>query len=149
MVIEESVLIEADMEKVWETFTGLTCRPGWSKAVTPLEGGEGGRLEEGKRVRFCIRPFAFPVSFELRVGEVVPREKVVWYGRKYGVFARHEFTFEETGAGVLLRSRETFAGVLMPVLTVFFPAGRIRALTGLMLRELKWAAKDSPPGDGR
>lgn len=141
MVIEESVLIEAEVDKVWETFTDLACWPEWSRAVTPLPGAETGRLEEGRRFRFCVRPFAFPVNFESRLGEVKPRERVVWYGRKYGVSARHEFTFKETSSGVLLTSRETFAGPLMPVLAPFFPAGRIRALAASMLRELKEAAE--------
>jgi uncharacterized protein YndB with AHSA1/START domain len=144
MVIEESVLIEAGMDRVWETFTDLACWPEWSRAVTPLPGGEAGRLQEGGRFRFCVRPFAFPVHFEPRVEEVKPRERLVWYGTKYGVSARHEFSFKETTGGVLLRSRETFAGLLMPVLALFFPAGRIRALTASMLMELKEAAEIQP-----
>lgn len=141
MIIEETVLIQADMGKVWETFTDLTCWQDWSRTLTPMPGGETRRLERGRRFRFCIRPFAFPVHLEPLVEEVVPLERIVWSGAKYGVSARHEFSFRETADGVLLRSRETFSGALIPVLTMLFSKRRVRDITTGMLRELKKAAE--------
>lgn len=137
MVIEESVLIDAKMETVWEAFTDLSCWRDWVRVVTEIEGDGTDRMREGGTFRFCIRPFSLPIHIEPLVEEVVPRERVVWSGSKFGVFARHEFIFRETGDGVLLTSRETFSGAG----SLMFPERTIRELTASILGDLKEAAE--------
>lgn len=140
MVVEESVLIDARMEKVWETFTDLSCWQDWVRAAE-VEAGEGEHIEEGKKLKLCLRPFSFPVYIEPVVDEVTPHKRVVWSGQKYGVASRHEFIFENTGKGVRLTSRETFEGPAEGAWRSVFPEKKIRELTTSILRDIKEAAE--------
>jgi len=140
MIIEESVLIDADIRKIWKTFTDLTCWAGWNTVATDAASGSG-RLEEGEKFTFCLRPFSVPVLIEPKIEEVVPREKVVWTGTKFGIFSRHEFLFQQASNGVLVTSRETFRGLPLLFGGAAFPEGTVRELTVGMLKDLKKASE--------
>ena len=99
-------------------------------------------LVEGERLNFCIRPFTFPITFEPEIQEVVYGERIVWTGQKYGIFARHEFHFNEVPGGVEVVSRETFRGLLVAFGGIyFFPRRRIHQLTVSLLEDLKKAVE--------
>ena len=100
-----------------------------------------GRLEEGEKFSFCLRPFSVPLSIEPKIEEVVPREKVVWTGTKFGIFSRHEFLFQQVANGVLVTSRETFRGLPLLFGSAAFPESTVRELTVGMLTDLKKAAE--------
>jgi hypothetical protein len=140
MVIEESVLINAELKKIWKTFTDLTCWADWNTVATGAE-SVSGRLEEGERFTFCLRPFAMPIQIDPKIEEVVPREKVVWTGTKFGIFSRHEFLFQQVANGVLVTSRETFRGLPLLFGGITFPDSTVRELTVGMLNDLKKAAE--------
>lgn len=140
MVIDESVLINAGMETVWTTFTDLTCWKDWN-TVARRAASDSGRIEEGGRVRFCIRPFAVPVNLDPVVDEVVDHERVVWSGSRFGISSRHEFRFQRVRNGVLVTSREEFRG--LPLLIGGRPITEkiARDLVIAMLQELKKACE--------
>ncbi|MHB8846478.1 MAG: SRPBCC family protein [Nitrospirota bacterium] len=140
MIIEESVLISADIETIWTTFTDLTCWAEWN-TVASKAASDSGRIEEGARFSFCLRPFSVPIVLEPMIEEVVPREKVVWTGTKFGIFSRHEFLFQQVANGVLVTSRETFRGLPLLFGGVTFPEAMVRELTVGMLSDLKKAAE--------
>jgi hypothetical protein len=140
MVIEESILVSADPDKVWKIFTDLTCWAGWN-TVTTRAACRTGRLEEGIRFTFSIRPFSVPITVKPKIVEIVPGEKVVWSGSKFGIFSRHEFLFQQVANGVLVTSRETFRGVPILLARRTFPKKTIRQLTIEMLQDLKKAAE--------
>jgi hypothetical protein len=142
MIIEESVLINADVNTIWKTFTDLTCWADWNSVATDVASGSG-RLEEGERFTFCLRPFSVPIMIEPRIEEVIPREKVVWTGTKFGIFSRHEFLFQQAANGVLVTSRETFRGLLLLLGGVTFPESMVREMTVGMLKDLKTAVEKS------
>jgi hypothetical protein len=140
MLIEESVLINADLRNIWKTFTDLTCWADWN-TVACKAASVSGRLEEGERFTFCLRPFSVPIVIEPKIEEVVPLEKVVWTGTKFGIFSRHEFLFQQVANGVLVTSREAFRGLPLLFGGVTFPEGMVRELTVGMLNDLKKAAE--------
>ncbi|GBE06905.1 MAG TPA: hypothetical protein ENG95_00845 [Nitrospirae bacterium] len=140
MVIEDTMLINATLEKVWDIFTDLTCWKDWSTTLTNVTYDKK-RLTKGESFAFCLRPFNIPLRMKPVVKEILPREHVIWSGSKYGISARHEFIFKSHDGKVLLTSRETFAGVLVQPLVFFFPARKMRKLTISMLQELKAAAE--------
>ena len=140
MIIEESVLINADINKIWKTFTDLTCWADWNTVATDAA-SDSGRLEEGRKFTFCLRPFAVPVVIEPKIEEVVSRKKVVWTGTKFGIFSRHEFLFQQAANGVLVTSRETFRGLPLLFGGFTFPESTVRELTVGMLRDLKKAVE--------
>jgi hypothetical protein len=140
MTIEESVLIIADLKDIWKTFTDLTCWAEWNTVASKVESGTG-LIEEGERFAFCLRPVSVPIMIEAKIEEVVPREKVVWSGTKFGIFSRHEFLFQQVANGVLVTSTETFRGLPLLFGGLTFPEDTVRDLTVGMLSDLKKAAE--------
>ena len=140
MIIEESVLINADIKTIWKTCTDLTCWADWTSVTTNAASGSG-HLEEGEKFTFCLRPFDLSITVEPKIEEVVPHEKVVWSGARFGISSRHEFLFQQDANGVLVTSRETFRGVQLLLARRTFPRKTIRELTINMLQDLKRAAE--------
>ncbi|MEW6600377.1 MAG: SRPBCC family protein, partial [Nitrospirota bacterium] len=139
MIIEDAIVINASLEKVWDIFTDLTCWKKWCSVIEDVS-SDGKRLEEGSSFKCCIRPFDLPMNLEPLVEEIIPMDRIVWSGKKHGISARHEFTFEINGSGVLLTSRESFSGLFMSPLRFLFPKKKLQELSGKMLREIKTAA---------
>jgi len=140
MVIEESIFINATVEKVWHTFTDLTCWVNWNSVLKDIA-AENPSIQKGNTFTCSIRPFVFPVKFESFIEEVVPNERVVWSGSTYGIFARHVFVFQRTGDLVQVLSTETFKGITIENLKFIFPGWRIRELTQSFLKDLKKASE--------
>jgi uncharacterized protein YndB with AHSA1/START domain len=140
MVIEESVHIDAPLDKVWKTFTDLACWQNWNSVMKDVSSGSPS-IEKGGAFKFCLRPFIFPVNVEPFVEEVIPNKRVVWIGSKFGIFARHEFFFEESGGEATVRSRESFRSMAVDSMTLIFPERVIREMTRKLLMDLKKAAE--------
>jgi len=141
MVIEETVTINADMDKVWRTFSDISCWEDWSRVLSEVSPPREGRLEKGAKFSFCIRPFAVPVQITPIVEEVVPGERMVWSGARFGVSARHEYIFEQRPDGVRVTSRESFRGLAASLLVFMATKWRLRQLSSDILMELKSAAE--------
>jgi len=141
MVIEETVVIHAGIEKVWDNFTDLSCWRDWNTVLEDVKPSTG-KIAEGKHLRCWMRPFVFPLHFDPVISQVVRGERVVWSGRRYGISARHEFIFRKNNGDTTVTSRETFRGLPVIFQGLFFPAGRIRELTVVMLKDLKEAAEE-------
>jgi hypothetical protein len=140
MVIEETVLINAGIERVWKTFTDLTCWSDWNRTARDIV-SESGKMEQGRPFRFCLRPFVVPVRIDPVIDEIVPYDRVVWSGRKYGIASRHEFLFQQEADGVLVTSREKLIGLPLVMGGRAFTERLVRELTVSMLKELKEAAE--------
>jgi hypothetical protein len=140
MMIEEAVLIKASIETVWRTFTDLTCWKDWNTTACEAASASG-RIEEGERIRFCLRPFNLPVNLDPLIDEVVPRERVVWSGSKFGLASRHEFLFQRAGDSVLVTSREKFRGLPLLIGGRRITKTIARDLVRSMLQELKTACE--------
>jgi hypothetical protein len=140
MVIEESITIVAPLDRVWKTFTDITCWPAWNTVMKDVR-SDSASLEKGADFRFCLRPFMFPVYVEPFIEEVIPNRLVVWSGSKFGIFARHEFIFEESEKNVTVISRESFKGITMDNMSFIFPEKILKELTISLLRDLKQASE--------
>jgi hypothetical protein len=140
VIIEESILIRADIDKVWGTLTEPACWKDWNSGLTTAA-VETGRLVSGERFTFFIRPFALPVRVRTVIEEIVPNERLVWKGRKFGIYSRHEFLLKQTGEGVVVTSRETLRG--LPLLLGGFAITKdtVRRLTISMLSDLQKACE--------
>jgi len=143
MMIEESVLINASRDQVWQSFTDLTCWDDWSRTARKVS-PESCKMEEGIRFRFRLRPFVVPVDIMPVIDEIVPFERVVWSGSKFGIASRHEFLFQQAGNGVLVTSREKLIGLPLVLGGRRFTERTVRRLTIRMLRELKAACEQGP-----
>jgi uncharacterized protein YndB with AHSA1/START domain len=142
MIISESIVINAPIEKVWDIFTDLTCWKNWSTAVSNVS-SETERLTEGTNFKFCIRPFIFPVNITPVVEEIVPGQRIVWSGSRHGIAARHEFHFEEKNGKTLLTSREIFKINWVKRAFFYIPKKRLHKLSVLMMQDLKKACENN------
>jgi len=140
MVIEESILINTDLEKIWKVFTDLTCWNNWNSVITNACCDDQ-CLAHGTVITCCFRPFSFPINAQIKVNKVVPNECVTWSVRKKGFFANHEFLFQRKEQGIMVTSRETFTGLLVRLFGFLFPKKRMRALTTAFLNDLKMASE--------
>ena len=140
MIIRELITIHATMEKVWNTFTDLTRWTEWNTVMSDVVCDDK-CLVNGKDIRCCFRPFLFPVKVNMKIHEVVLFDRVVWSAQKKGLFAFHEFFFEEGEKGVLVTSKETFSGVLSSGGGFLLPENRMRSLTKTFLKDLKKASE--------
>lgn len=140
MLVEESVIIDAPLQKVWDTFTDLTCWADWNtvlKDVSP----PSSHMEKGSSFTCSIRPFLFPIHIKPKIEEVIPLEKVVWTGKKYGVTSRHEFQFSKTPEGVRVTSTEELDGSPGGKLGIMFTHGKVTEMTKKLLKDLKEEAE--------
>lgn len=141
MLIEEVIAIRAPIEKVWKTFTDLTCWMRWNTVLRNVRSGER-CLSGGKEVTCCLYPFLFPITVNLRIEELIPHELIVWSARKKGLYARHEFIFGKKDDSVLVTSREAFTGLFSTASGVLLPKKRMRKLTIRFLKDLKKASEE-------
>jgi hypothetical protein len=140
MIIEEAIAIQAPIEKVWNTFTDLTCWMHWNTVIRNVRSEER-CLSHGKEVTCRLYPFLFPIMVNLRIEELIPHELIIWSARKKGLYARHEFIFGKQDNSVLVTSRETFAGLLSKASGAFLPKRKMQALTIRFLKDLKRASE--------
>ncbi len=140
MVVEETIEINAGIGAVWDAFIDLTCWDEWNTVLTDVA-TENESIREGEKFSCSLRFFSVPLFFEPEIEEVVPRQKVVWKGEKYGISSRHEFIFTKGNGKVRVTSRETFSGPVFS--SVLLPWMEIRRLTRALLRDLK-KASESP-----
>jgi len=141
MLIEEVIAIRAPIEKVWNTFTDLTCWMQWNTVLRNVRSGER-CLSSGKEVTCCLYPFLFPITVDLRIEELIPHELIVWSARKKGLHARHEFIFGKKNNSVLVTSREAFTGLLSKASGALLPKRRMQELTIRFLKDLKKASEE-------
>ncbi len=141
MIIEESIVIHAPMDKVWETFTNLTCWREWNTVMENICTGEK-CLSRGGEISCSFRPVIFPVKATIKIEEVNPYEYIVWSAQKKGFFARNVFTFQNNEKGVIVTSRETFNGFVVKVFGLLVPKKRMRTLIQTFLKDLKTAAEN-------
>ena len=141
MVIEESIVIHAPLDKVWKTFTDLTCWEEWNTVMENICTGEK-CLSHGAEISCSFRPFLFPVKAAIKIEEVTPYKCIVWSTQKKGFFARNIFTFQSNKKGVMVTSRENFNGLVVKVFGFLFPEKKMRTLIQTFLKNIKTASEN-------
>ena len=115
--IEATAVIEAPPAVVWDALVAGGDYRHWNPFITEVSG----QLEAGARPRICVAPPGRkPMRFRPRVVEASPPTRLRWIGR-LGLprlcDGEHEFVLTELPDGTTeLRQRETFRGVLVPLL---------------------------------
>jgi hypothetical protein len=141
MIIEESILIHAKIDKVWDTFTDLTCWKQWNTVMEDVRIRAQG-LSCGEEFSCCFRPFLLPIQAKIRVEEAKPYERIVWSAQKKGFSARNIFTFQNNEKGVIVTSRDTFNGLIIRIFGFLLPQKRLRTLIQTFLKDLKTASEN-------
>ncbi|NWF98448.1 MAG: SRPBCC domain-containing protein [Nitrospirae bacterium] len=140
MIIEESIIIKASIEKVWNTFIDIACWDRWNSVINNVKCNEKCMIN-GRNMRCTFRPFYFPINVNIFINEVKEKEKIVWTANKKGLKAYHEFLFTKNDGGVKVISREEFSGVLSAGSGLFLPVRKMKELTRKFLNDLKEAVE--------
>jgi len=140
MIIKESITINSTIEKVWETFTDLTCWVNWNTVIKNVKSTEQ-LLMDGRSLKCTFRPFLFPIQVKIKIEEIAPHKHIIWVAKKKGLSARHEFIFQNSEKGIQVTSWESFTGLLVAGAGFLLPVRRMRNLTKTFLKDLKKAAE--------
>ncbi len=140
MVIKASIIIHAPLEKVWKTFTDLTCWKDWNTVIRDIR-SEKNTLYNNSVLKCSFRPFRFPINVNIKIQEIFPYERIVWLASKTGLTAYHEFLFRKHDKGVIVTSKETFTGFLTKASGLLLPKKRMLDLAETFLRDLKKASE--------
>ena len=126
--------IAATPEAVWQVLTAIDRWPSWNPQVksASLEGG----LEEGAEFRWK----AGPGTIVSRLTDVQAPHRIAWTGKSMGLKAIHVHTLEERNGGTLVKTEESYDGLVARLFS-----GRLRKmLDGALndgLRHLKTEAE--------
>jgi len=109
-VADAEAEIAADPETVWEVLTDLEGWPTWNPDVSAvaLEGG----LREGATFRWKARR----ATITSAIGQVDRLRLIGWTGKTAGIDAIHVWRLESRNGGTLVRTEESWQGVLVRLL---------------------------------
>lgn len=103
-------LVRAPCSLVWEVLAGIEDWPRWNPDVTRAE--LRGPFASGTAFRW--KAGGLPITSTLE--EVVPERRLVWTGRTMSIRAVHVWTFEDHEEGTLVRTEESFEGLIVRLL---------------------------------
>lgn len=114
-VIETHETIGARPEQVWEVLTDFEEFGKWNPLIVAVEG----RAVEGERITFrMVLPGGAKSSHNPKITEALPGRALCWEGTVGAAWlarAVHEFRLRPSGRGTELTHRETFTGLLVPL----------------------------------
>ena len=99
-------LVRAPLDVVWSVQTNFTEWSRWNPDVEYVD--MEGPLAPGTEFRWKAAGAA--ITSELQ--EVEPKRRIVWTGKILGIRAVHVWAFEEQAEGILVRTEESFEGLL-------------------------------------
>ena len=102
--------VAADPEVVWEVMAAIDGWPSWNPDVTWAS--LDGELAEGTRFRWKAGPGT--ITSTLR--RVERPRLLAWTGRTFGVDAVHVWRLEARGANTLVRTEESWDGLMARIL---------------------------------
>jgi hypothetical protein len=110
VVGSSEIEIGAAPEVAWDVLTAIGRWPTWNpdvKSVSHLEG-----IEEGSQFRWK----AGPGTITSTIQDVEPLRRIVWTGTTFGIKAIHVHTLEPRDGGTLVRTEESYDGLVARVL---------------------------------
>lgn len=105
------ITIKAPIGKIWKLITDVKVWPKWNPAVDSVD--MTGDISPGNSFVWKSKGFTVTSTF----AQIEPLKRLTWTGTAIGTKAFHEWDFEVTDAGVVVRTHETFDGWLPWLLT--------------------------------
>lgn len=109
-VATHELLINAPGQKVWSLVAEIDRWPSWNPAVKRAK--LNGTFEVGTTFNWK----AGGISIVSTLQEIDPTAKLVWTGKAIGTRAIHVWSLQNTPAGVLVRTSESFEGWLVSLM---------------------------------
>jgi uncharacterized protein YndB with AHSA1/START domain len=129
-VATAEILILAPINIVWSVLTKIDEWSRWYPDVSKVN--LRGPLSAG--TEFHWKSGSSSITSILR--EVEPERRITWTGRTLGIHAIHVWTFQQTGNGVLVRTEESFEGILVNLLAKILQR-MLRSSLDMAVRALK------------
>ncbi|MBI3744875.1 MAG: SRPBCC family protein [Chloroflexi bacterium] len=126
LIVEESVVVQADAAKVWRVVTELQGWPRWVPGCRKARAGKGTPWEQGFRFEFDARPWWPSSRVKATVTDVATRRGVVWDVRGGGVMAQQRVALAEDGTSTKVTLR-TVAGGHAPGFSPFDLVAALRS----------------------
>jgi uncharacterized protein YndB with AHSA1/START domain len=110
VVGSSEIEVAAVPELVWAVLTEIERWPSWNPAVESVS-FEGG-FEEGSEFRWK----AGPGTITSTIRDVDAPRRTAWTGTSFGIKAIHVHTLEPRNGGTLVRTEESYAGLVASLL---------------------------------
>lgn len=114
-VIETHETIDASPEQVWKVLSDLEGVEKWNPVIVSVEG----RAVVGENIAFqMVLPGGAKSSHKPKIIEATPHRALRWEGTVGAAWlarAVHEFHLRPSGEGTVLTHKETFTGLLVPL----------------------------------
>lgn len=141
--IEDSIVINASVERVWTILTRLEDYPDWNPFIRRAQG----KIAEGERLRLLLKiPDGLPMRIRPVLLKVIPGEEIRWRGSLgvQGLFdGEHRFLLDPEVPDITrFTQKEAFRGVLVPLVGGMVAGGARRGFRA-MNRALKIRAETS------
>ncbi|MFD9458295.1 SRPBCC family protein [Streptomyces sp. NPDC059985] len=104
VVVSLTTTIDAAPATVWELHTDVDNWPVWNTGIDRVR--LDGPLAVGTRFGWLTHG----LDITSTIHELVPGRRIVWGGTVQGIVGIHAWTFEPSGAGVLVRTEESWSG---------------------------------------
>ena len=102
--------ISAPLETVWAVLTDFANWPKWNNSVTKMH--LNGPVAPGTEFHWK----GGGANIVSTIQDVSPRTRILWTGRTFGIKAVHVWSFRAENDGVVVKTEESFAGVLPRIL---------------------------------
>ena len=109
-LLRQKVLIVAPLDIVWSVQTKIDEWSRWNPDISKVN--LRGPLSAG--TEFHWKSGSSSITSILQ--EVEPERRITWTGRTLGIRAIHVWTLQQTDKGVLVRTEESFEGILVNLL---------------------------------
>ena len=110
VVGSSEIEIAAAPEVAWDVLTAIGRWPNWNPTVTSVS--FDGEIAPGSAFRWK----AGPGTITSTIQDVEPLRRIVWTGTTFGIKAIHVHTLEPRAGGTLVRTEESYDGLVARVL---------------------------------
>ena len=138
VVVEESIIVNASKEKVWQVFKDLGQWPEWNEGVVEAKWVSGEPWAKGSTFQFSAVTGKRKNTFNPIIIESNPESQVVWQGKLWSIKALHTYKFEQVDqTKTKVTTREEFSGALLSLGKKFVSEENIRETFVKSLAKLK------------
>jgi uncharacterized protein YndB with AHSA1/START domain len=138
VTVDLRIEVAASPATVWRLHTDINAWTTWHPDIVAA------RIDGELAVGAVFDWTTAGLDISSTVGELIPERRIAWGGETHGIDGIHVWTFEPSGTGVVVRTRESWDGE--PVLAD--PDGLRDALRGSLeswLQALKATAETTAP----
>ena len=116
LTARQDIFIAAPLDKVWALQTNIEQWPAWQPDISSVQ--LDGPVAPGTIFRWKAKG----LSITSTIHEVEPGRRIGWTGRALGMYAVHNWIFEQRENGTHVITEESLAGWVPRLLKLFDPA---------------------------